>query len=103
MQHPDEFLAHLYDLKPAVVCTAVREMRASLANPPKTVRELLKDPLKAGLPETVSLLEAMENLLYARIDTIKFGALVRDMGQVHGLPGDSGELTADLLIPNAMG
>ena len=63
VQHPDEFLAHLFDLKPAVVCTAVREMRASLANPPKTVRELLEDLLKAGLPETVSLLETMESLL----------------------------------------
>ncbi len=41
VQHPDEFLAHLFDLKPAVVCTAIREMRASLVNPPKTVRELL--------------------------------------------------------------
>lgn len=63
VQHPDEFLAHLFDLTPAVVCGAVREMRASLANPPKTVRELLDDLLKAGLPETVSLLESMENLL----------------------------------------
>jgi len=63
VQHPDEFLSHLFDLKPAVVCNAVREMRASLANPPKTVRELLDDLLKAGLPETVSLLETMENLL----------------------------------------
>ena len=63
VQHPDEFLSHLFDLKPAVVCNAVREMRASLANPPKTVRELLDDLLKAGLPETVSLLETMDNLL----------------------------------------
>jgi hypothetical protein len=38
-------------------------MRAALTNPPKTARELLDDLLKAGLPETVSLLEAMENLL----------------------------------------
>jgi len=36
VQHPDEFLTQLFDLKPAVVCTSVREMRASLANPPKT-------------------------------------------------------------------
>lgn len=63
VQHPDEFLAHLFDLDPAVVCAAVREMRASLENPPKTVRELLDDLLKVGLPETVSLLEAMERLL----------------------------------------
>lgn len=63
VQHPDEFLAHLFDLRPAVVCAAIREMRASLVNPPKTVRELLDDLLKAGLPETVSLLEAMGDLL----------------------------------------
>lgn len=63
VQHPDQFLAHLFDLRPAVVCTAVREMRASLVNPPKTVRELLDDLIKVGLPETVSLLETMEGLL----------------------------------------
>ncbi len=62
-QHPDEFLAHLFDLKPAVVCSAVQEMRAALKNPPKTAGELLDDLLRAGLPETVSLLETMENLL----------------------------------------
>lgn len=63
VQHPDEFLAHLFDLKPAVVCTAIRQMRASLVNPPKSVRELLDDLLRAGLPETVSLLATMEDLL----------------------------------------
>lgn len=63
VQHPDEFLAHLFDLKPAVVCTAIRQMRASLVNPPKSVRELLGDLLRAGLPETVSLLATMEDLL----------------------------------------
>lgn len=63
VQHPDTFLAHLFDLKPAAVCNAVRHMRTSLANPPKTVRELLDDLLKAGLPTTVSLLETMGDLL----------------------------------------
>lgn len=63
VQHPDEFLAHLFDLKPAVVCTAIREMRAALTNPPKTVRELLDDLLKVGLPNTISLLAPMEELL----------------------------------------
>lgn len=63
VQHPDEFLAHLFDLRPAVVCAAVREMRAALVNPPKTVRELLDDLLEAGLPNTVGLLTAMEDLL----------------------------------------
>lgn len=63
VQHPDEFLAHLFDLKPAVVCSAVREMRACLTNPAKTVRELLDDLLQAGLPKTVSLLQTMQDLL----------------------------------------
>lgn len=63
VQHPDEFLAHLFHLKPAVVFNAVREMRASLASPPKSVRDVLDDLLKAGLPETVSLLETMDNSL----------------------------------------
>ncbi len=63
VQHPDEFLAHVFDLAPAAVCSAVREMRQALGNPPKTSRELLEDLLKAGLPVTVSLLESMEELL----------------------------------------
>lgn len=63
VQHPDEFLAHLFDLHPAVVCTAFQEMRSGLANPPKTVLELLDDLLKAGLPNTVSMLRTMAELL----------------------------------------
>ena len=53
----------MFDLRPAAVCAAVREMRQALSNPPKTVRELLDDLLKVGLPKTVSLLETMEELL----------------------------------------
>lgn len=63
IQHPDEFLAHLFDLRPAVVCTAFREMRAALVNPRKSVRELLDDLYEVGLAETVSLLETMQELL----------------------------------------
>lgn len=63
VQHPDEFLSHLFDLKPAAVCSAVREMRTQLQHPPKTVDELLEDLLKAGLPDTVSQLIAMKELL----------------------------------------
>lgn len=63
VQHPDEFLAHLFDLRPAIVCKAVREMRAVLRNPPKAVHELLDDLRKVGLPMTVALLESMEELL----------------------------------------
>ena len=56
VQHPDEFLGHLIDLRPAVVCTAIREMRASLVNPPKTVSELLDDLLRVGLPIANSMI-----------------------------------------------
>jgi len=38
-------------------------LRTALVNPPKTARKLLDDLLKAGLPETVSLLETMAELL----------------------------------------
>lgn len=38
-------------------------MRAALTNPPKTVSELLDDLLKVGLPNTISLLAPMEELL----------------------------------------
>lgn len=63
VQHPDEFLSHLFDLKPAVVCSAVREMREQLQQPPKTVDALLDDLLRTGLPNTVSQLKAMKALL----------------------------------------
>jgi hypothetical protein len=62
-QHPDEFLAHLFDLNPAVVCAAVRDMRRALKNPPKAVWELLDDLRRVGLPSTVAQLESMQELL----------------------------------------
>lgn len=55
-QHPDEFIAHLIDLNPALVLEAVRRCRANLKNPPKTQEEYLDSLLKQGLPETVAML-----------------------------------------------
>jgi hypothetical protein len=63
IQHPDEFFSHIFDLRPAVLCSAIKEMREDLDNPPKTVDELLNDLLKVGLPRTVNLLESMQDLL----------------------------------------
>lgn len=63
VQHPDEFLSHIFDLRPAVMCAAIKGMRQALNNPPKTVDELLNDLLKVGLPRTVNLLEPMKDLL----------------------------------------
>lgn len=62
-QHPDEFIRHLFDLSPAAVCQAVRELRSDLRKHPKTVQQLLDTFLAAGLAETVSALETMTNLL----------------------------------------
>jgi hypothetical protein len=63
VQHPDEFLSHIFDLRPAVLCAAIKGMREALDSPPKTVSELLNDLLKVGLPRTVNLLETMQELL----------------------------------------
>lgn len=38
-QHPDEFIADLIGLDPDSVCTAMRDHRASLKNPPQSVAE----------------------------------------------------------------
>lgn len=55
-QHPDQFIEHAYDLNPAAVCKAVRDQRASLRNPPKTVEELFDSYLQQGLATTVAAL-----------------------------------------------
>jgi predicted nucleic acid-binding protein len=62
-QHPDEFLAHLFDLNQATVCSAVRGMRLALQNPAKAVDEHLDNLLRCGLNRTVSLLADMRELL----------------------------------------
>lgn len=61
--HPDEFVAHQFDLCPAAVGKAVRDQRQSLRNPPQSVRELFDTFLSLGLASTVSALEAMQDLL----------------------------------------
>lgn len=62
-QHPDEFVEHAFDLSPAAVCTAVRDQRMSLKNPPKTVEELFDTFLQQGLATTVVALRPHANLL----------------------------------------
>ena len=62
-QHPDEFVSHLFDLAPGEVCGAVREQRAALKNPPRSVSELLDTFLTLGLASTVTSLRSMHNLL----------------------------------------
>lgn len=62
-QHPDVFLSHLFDLNHVAFCHAVRELRASLKNPPKSVEELLDIFLRQGLASTVAKLQGMIELL----------------------------------------
>ena len=62
-QHPDEFIAHLLDLNRGAVCSAVRDHRASLQNPPRTVDQLFDTYLRAELVTTVECLRDMRDLL----------------------------------------
>ena len=62
-QHPDEFISHLFDLSPAVVCTTVKKQRKSLTRPPQTIDELLNTFLSLGLATTVESLRTMKDLL----------------------------------------
>jgi hypothetical protein len=62
-EHPDQFIGNLFDLAPAVVAAQVKQIRARLTNPPRTVDDLFLAYLHAGLPEFVSDLETMRELL----------------------------------------
>ena len=62
-QHPDEFIEHAFDLSPAAVCKAVRDQRASLKRPPRSVEELFDTYLQQGLATTVSALRGHADLL----------------------------------------
>lgn len=62
-RNPDQFIEHAYDLNPAAVCKAVRDQRASLKNPPKTVEELFDTYLQQGLATTVAALRRDAELL----------------------------------------
>ncbi len=63
VQHPDEFITHLFDLAPDAVCAAAKSHRVSLKNPPKTVDEYLGALANQRLPETVSRLRQFERLI----------------------------------------
>lgn len=62
-QHPDEFVMHLLDLAPNVVCGAVMRQRENLKNPRKTVDELLEAFERQSLPQTVGVLRRFADLI----------------------------------------
>jgi hypothetical protein len=63
VQHPDEFVTHLFDLAPGAVCHAVRCQRQALKNPPVSISDLLNTFLSLGLATTVAHLQTMKDLL----------------------------------------
>lgn len=56
VQHPDEFIACVIDLKPVKIAQAVETIRKRLPNPPMTVEEHLETLLRQGLPLSFSKL-----------------------------------------------
>lgn len=56
-QHPDDFLTHLLDLSPELVCLALRECRQKLKNPPKSIDEYLERLEKQDLDKTIAILK----------------------------------------------
>lgn len=62
-QHPDTFIEHTFGINEAAVISAVRNHRASLSNPAKTVNELFDSYLQQRLATTVRLLRPHADLL----------------------------------------
>lgn len=62
-QHPDEFIMHLLDLAPQVVCPAAKHQRESLKNPPLNVEDFLAALERQGLPQTVAILRQYATLI----------------------------------------
>jgi predicted nucleic acid-binding protein len=61
--HPDDFLLDLLDLDTPRVLGAVKNQRAGLRNPPKTVEELLELLKLQGLNRSVAVLEPYKDVL----------------------------------------
>ena len=62
-EHPDEFISNQLESSANIVCTAVKQHRASLKNPPKDVEEYLQTLNAQGLVQTVSnLLQLKEQI-----------------------------------------
>lgn len=55
-EHPDEFISNMITIYTPRVISAVREMRARLKNPPKTVGDFLETLQNQGLPQSVTKL-----------------------------------------------
>lgn len=59
-QHPDDFISHLLDLAPHLVCVAAKRQRESLKNPPMSPDDFLTALERQGLARTVTALRRFE-------------------------------------------
>jgi len=62
-QHPDEFITQLMEIDMESVCTAARQHRINLRNPPKTALEYLGTLERQGLPKTVARLREFASII----------------------------------------
>lgn len=62
-QHPDQFLRHQFDLNPDLVCAVIRDLRAGLKNPPRTVDEYIVTLERHELHEFTSALRSRGDAL----------------------------------------
>ena len=62
-QHPDAFVAHLFDTDQEAVLMAVRGHRAALKNPPRSANEHLAALDRLGLIRTAALLRSHKNAI----------------------------------------
>ena len=62
-QHPDAFIADLFETDPEAVLAAVRGHRAALRNPPRSVSDYLAALERLGLSRTASLLRTHETAI----------------------------------------
>jgi hypothetical protein len=62
-QHPDDFIMHLLNVAPDMVCLAARRQRQSLKNPPMSVDEYLAALERQSLGQTVIALRRRADLI----------------------------------------
>lgn len=62
-QHPDDFLTHLFDLSPSLVCDTIQRLRLGLKNPPVDIDQYLECLSRQALPKIVAeLKKCVDNL-----------------------------------------
>jgi predicted nucleic acid-binding protein len=62
-QHPDDFIAHVLTLAPAIVLAAIKDMRARLLAPAFAPEAFLELLARQGLPQTVGILRSSVGII----------------------------------------